>query len=154
VKLELTLIDAAIRQHDEIQKSIKNRAIAAWTAGIGVSLLSERLNDWLFLTALIPLLFWYVEALYRRLQRSFIFRTEEISERLNSPGFAQAAANGGPIPVDLMRLRVGYSSEMGPILQYMFFRTIGAHYIGLAAVSVACWSVVSPWSPLHSWVPQ
>lgn len=35
---ELNHIDGAIRQHDEITKSIKNWAVVTWTASIGLAL--------------------------------------------------------------------------------------------------------------------
>jgi hypothetical protein len=54
---ELKSIDGAIRQHDEITKSVKNWAVVTWTASLGFALKEPSLNPYVALTAVIPLVF-------------------------------------------------------------------------------------------------
>jgi hypothetical protein len=58
---ELNHIGGAIRQHDEITKSIKNWAVVTWTASIGLSLKETGLHPFIWMTAIVPLVFWIVD---------------------------------------------------------------------------------------------
>ena len=91
---ELKSIDGAIRQQDEITKSVKNWAVVTWAASIGVALKEPELHAFVWLTAIVPLVFWLVDGSFRRIQRSFIARVEEISTYFNSESFQSAATTG------------------------------------------------------------
>jgi hypothetical protein len=96
---ELKSIDGAIRQHDEITKSIKNWAVVTWTGSLGVALSQEALRPFIWLTAVVPLVFWLVDGSFRRIQRSFIARIQEIAAYLNSPAFRSAAESGSALDI-------------------------------------------------------
>ncbi len=84
LKWELELINSGIRQMDEITTSIKNWAIVAWGGSIGIAIANQELRSFLGFTFLIPLLFWLVDARWRKIQRGFIYRMNQISVFLNS----------------------------------------------------------------------
>jgi len=48
------------------------------------------------LASTVPLLFWVVDGVFRRIQRSFIARYEDISGFVNSEGFLRAVQSGTP----------------------------------------------------------
>ncbi len=142
---ELDLIDAAIRQLDEITKSIKNWAIVTWTASVGVSLASIDLKSYVWLTAFIPILFWVLDASYRRVQRTFIGRNRKISEFLNSDDFKCAAMSEEPLNFELLEMRIKSNNWKDKMLGIMIFRTVWVLYGGLSVLSIIVWIVV-----LHS----
>jgi len=92
LKAELDYTNSAIRQMDEMMKSTKNWAIATWTASLGIVIAAKSLNPFIGLTVIIPILFWIVDANYRRLQNKFIFRNYQISDFLNDERFKQSFA--------------------------------------------------------------
>jgi len=83
LKIELDQVDSAIRQMDEMTKSVKNWAIVTWTLCLGTSLATTSLNPYIGLTAIIPLVFWLVDARYGEMQAAFIYRINQISNFLN-----------------------------------------------------------------------
>lgn len=137
LKEELAHINGAIRQHDEMTKSIKNWAILTWTATLGVSLKEDSLRPFVAVTAIIPIVFWIVDATFRRIQRSFIIRIEEISAFVNSEKFTVAAKDRTSINFDLLVMRRKNRAFKNTLLGTMLFRSVAIFYIGLATCSVA-----------------
>ena len=141
LKLELTLIDSAVRAQDDICKNIKNWAIVAWTATVGFTISNTPLRPFVFATAFIPLAFWIVDGSFRRVQRSFILRTREISDFLNSAHFISAASAGTPIDFDLMKMRskVGNRTSWATVMR---FKTVAALYLLLITGSILIHMIV------------
>lgn len=83
LKMELESIDRIIARMDEITQTTKNWAVVTWTGSIGIALGSPDLRKYIILTAILPLLFWYMDAQWRRLQSRSIFRVKKIHEFLN-----------------------------------------------------------------------
>ncbi|MEO0793954.1 MAG: hypothetical protein AAFX93_02260 [Verrucomicrobiota bacterium] len=150
LKMELDLVNKAIGQQDEITKSIKNWAIVTWTASIGLAVSQSQLHPYLWLTAVIPFLFWFVDASFRRIQRSFIVRVKDISDHVNSQSFRNAAETGEAtdFPLLEMRNRTEYSISdwdnwrKTHLLGVMTFRSVSFLYGGLIIVSVVMWLVL------------
>ena len=138
---ELRSIDGAIRQHDELTKSVKNWAVVTWTASIGLSIKESELHSFIWLTAVVPLVFWLVDGSYRRIQRSFIARVEQISEYLNSESFKVAASSGTSISIPLLAMRARTTRFKDTLLGTMCFRSVALLYLGLAACSLVVWYV-------------
>jgi len=136
---ELKSIDGAIRQHDEITKSVKNWAVVTWTASLGFTLKELALNPYIALTAVIPLVFWLVDGSFRRIQRSFIARLEEIELFFNSESFKVAASTGSAIDFPLLARRRKIDKFKNTLLGAMCFRSVALLYVGLAACSIAVW---------------
>jgi hypothetical protein len=80
LQTELETIGSSIRQMDDITKNIKQWTITVWAAAVGGALVAPELKNYVAVTAVIPLLFWFVEAFYRRIQRRFIWRSERIGK--------------------------------------------------------------------------
>lgn len=139
---ELELIDSAIRQIDDITKGIKNWAIITWTASMGVVLASEDLKQFVFLTAVIPFLFWIVDASYRRVQRQFIARNRDISDFVNSENFRNCIKEDNPLNFPLLKMRLKPRHWSYSFFGVMMFRTIGLLYVGLIVISVLIWVIL------------
>ena len=142
LKLELTLIDSAIRSLDEITKSIKQWAIVAWTGGIGLALGTPSLKPSVWTTVFLPLTFWIVEGFFRRVQRSFVVRIQDIAAFLNSPAFVKAAQQDVAVDFPLMKMR-NKAGRKTSWLAVMVFRTVAALYVLMIGGSVLIWVLVS-----------
>jgi hypothetical protein len=139
LKMELTHIDGAIRQHDEITKSVKNWAIVTWTASVGLALKDPNLHGFVWLTAVVSIVFWFVDGSFRRIQRSFISRVRQISEFVNSEDFKVAADNGAPMDFPLLFMRRKTGEFNNTQLGTMLFPSVSILYIGLAVCSLLVW---------------
>jgi hypothetical protein len=82
LKLEFDTINKSVERIDGITQTVKNWAVGAWAGSIAV-LFNAKRPDLIGLTAVLPLVFWFADAWWRGIQRSFIFRSEKISEFLN-----------------------------------------------------------------------
>jgi len=136
---ELKSIDGAIRQHDAVALTVKNWAVVTWTASLGYSLKEPELHQFVGYTAVIPVVFWFVDGSFRRIQRSFIARVEEISSHLNSARFVQAAKSGESIGITLGAMRRHTGKFKDSFVGTMCFRSVALLYLGLVACSVAAW---------------
>lgn len=142
LKKELDLIDTAIRQIDDITKGIKNWAIVTWSASVGVSLSSNELKAYVWLTAFLPVLFWILDASYRRVQRTFIGRNRKIRDFINSDEFKNAAILNKPFDFLLLEMRYKSNSWKDKLFGIMVFRTVWVLYAGLSLLSVIVWMVI------------
>jgi hypothetical protein len=97
LKLEIETVNSAIRQMDEFSKNIKQWAITLWTGAVGGALVTPRLAQYIMLTAMIPMLFWLVDARYRRIQQMFIWRSTRISTFLNDAAMLDACFREGRV---------------------------------------------------------
>ena len=141
LKVELNQIDSAIRQMDDITKSIKDWAIVTWTVSVGVAL-KENPGTIIALTAIIPFLFWIVDARYRKIQRSFIYRLNLISDFLNNEKLlTQSFKEQRLIDFTLLDPRAkknhgeNYNSYIC-IFRTLRFGSVGNLYIGLIIISL------------------
>jgi hypothetical protein len=145
LKVEIELVNNAIRQHDEITKSIKNWAIVTWTASMGAVLSDTKFHSFLWLVGAVPLLFWMVDGLFRRIQMTFIYREGEIADYLNSDAFQREAEKGLPMSLQLMQMRVRPSTRRDWFAMYFHilrYYSVSSLYIGLAGLSVLVWLCV------------
>ena len=142
LKEELAHINGAIRQQDEITKNVKNWAILVWTGTVGIALKEPQLQPFIRLTAIIPVVFWIVDGSFRRIQRSFITRTERIANFVNSDEFITAAKNGAPINFKLLKMRDRSDQFKNTLLGTMLFRSVAFLYVGLSICSLIIWQVL------------
>ena len=139
---ELELVDSAIRQLDDITKGVKNWAIVTWTGALGLTLATVQLHPFVWVTAMVPLLFWIVDSSYRRVQRSFILRSRTLSRHVNEQAFRDAVTNDTALPFELLLMREKGTNLKDRLLGVMLFRTVWLLYVGLAVISVMVWLVV------------
>lgn len=88
---ELESINEIIERHDKFTQTTKNWAIVLWIGVLSLILKdNKQLSHFIFLTPVIPLIFWIVDATWRRLQNRSIYRSQKISEYLNSDDLEKA----------------------------------------------------------------
>ena len=143
LKAELTHINGAVRQHDEITKSVKNWAILTWTGSLGLALKEQNLHSFVWLTAVIPIVFWIVDASYRRIQRSFIRRIRDIADFVNKEKFLTAVEAGTATDFELLVMRSKTKEFKDTLLGAMLFRSVWILYVGLAICSFVAWVMVN-----------
>lgn len=142
LELEIQTINSSIRQMDEVAKNIKQWTITLWTAAVGVTVANPAMAQFTAGTAIIPLLFLFVEVSYRRIQRRFIWRSERIGEFINDGRFAKGIAGGDLTKTfrlwDPSGVYTGdeYYRRFIGVRTVMRFQTIGVFYMGLALVSI------------------
>jgi hypothetical protein len=87
---ELEMIERTIARMDEITQGIKNWAIVTWAGSVAILLREPSLRKFIILTAVLPILFWYSDAIWRQLQKRSVFRNQKIHEFLNSDKFLES----------------------------------------------------------------
>lgn len=90
MKKELDAIDSSIRKIDDIGNSIKNWAILTWAGSVSIILTRTELYSYILFTAIPPLIFMFVDAYWRKIQRRFSWRQAQISDFINSKKFDDA----------------------------------------------------------------
>ena len=146
LKIEIETVNASIRQMDKMGESIKNWAILTWAAATGATITQEKLNPYIALTAVIPLVFWLVDTWYRRIQRKFIWRSIEISKFLNDERLSKSFVQQKMVDFVLFdpksRLTKGekYEQFVG-WKRVMMFRSLSLLYLSLAGMSIFAWII-------------
>lgn len=161
LKRELESIDNSIRKIDDIGNSIKNWAILAWTGSIAAILSKSELYGYLIFSALPPLVFLFVDAFWRRIQRRLTYRQEQIAKFLNGDGLDEAFKSG-TLNFNLLDPIARRSSKNSDFIEFISVRkiitfpTISLIYAGLTAVSVLISLLVEiyPPKPPASVTPQ
>ena len=141
LKLELTLIDSAIRSLDEITKNVKQWAIIAWTGSIGLAFGETMLKQWIWATAFLPVAFWILDGSFRRVQRTFIVRNRNISDFINGGAFIKAAQSETAFEFPLMRMR-HKTGRKTSWLTVMTFWTVWPLYILMMLGSILIGTLV------------
>ena len=93
LKGELASIDKIIERMDNLAQATKNWAVLIWAGSISLGLGKDAGGNRtiiLCFTAIIPLLFWLMDAFFRKLQRRSTYRLERIKEFLNSEDFTKS----------------------------------------------------------------
>jgi len=94
-------------------------------------------HTYIWLTAIVPLVFWLVDGSFRRTQRSFIARVEQLSQYVNSEAFLVAASSGSNIALPLLIMRAKTGRFDDTLLGTMCFLSVALLYVGLATCSRA-----------------
>ncbi len=145
LKNELGQINDAIERIDGIAQGIKNWTILLWAGSLAILFDKDhtelRHNAWV--TAIIPILFWWSDATWRRIQRSFIFRVRLIGAFANSSDLAASQAQGRFVNFVVLDPRADSSRHLPAyrkatsLLRTAFFKSISLFYLSLIAISVA-----------------
>src|SRR5262249_44967499 len=83
LKIEIDLIERSIARSQNIELNVKNFAIIAWAAIITVFLCQDKIRSFVGITALIPFIFWFIDAWWISRGRGSRLRLRKISEFLN-----------------------------------------------------------------------
>jgi hypothetical protein len=147
LKIEVEVVNATIRQMDDISKSLKEWSITVWAAALGGALVTPDLKPYAFATAAIPILFWLVDSYHHVVQRRFIWRSLRIMDFLNDERLPQSFQEGRFVGFTVMDIasRRDRSGGLGSFASWprvLLFRTMSLMYVGLAFVSLGVWVVL------------
>ena len=84
LKTEMDLVDREITRYETITQNVKNFAIVSWAASITVFVSQQDLRTYVMITAILPILFWILDAIWLSQHRGASLRLEKISEFINS----------------------------------------------------------------------
>jgi hypothetical protein len=90
LKIEIDLVDKAIASLETITQNVKNFSVGIWIASTTVFLGQSELRKYVGFTALLPLLFWFIDAWWVHLHRGAILRMRKIKEFLNTEDVAES----------------------------------------------------------------
>ena len=113
LKLEIETINGIVDRIDGITQTTKNWAVVTWAGGLGLALQHQELRRFVILTAALPLLFWYIDAVWRRLQARSTYRIAKIREFLNDE-------------------RLSRSFSLGRLCDFSVLDPVGTQYKGTA----------------------
>ncbi|HYI92882.1 MAG TPA: hypothetical protein VEX68_05020 [Bryobacteraceae bacterium] len=144
LKSELTDANSTIRAMDEMTKNLKHWTILTWAGAVGAAITAVDLRPYIWLTAVIPLLFWSAEVHYRLIQRVFIIRTHRIGRYLRTADFRDSfrvgtlirTRDGKQHDFPLLHPDFGPSEGVRAKLQVAIYPEIIWFHLPLAAISV------------------
>ncbi len=143
LKIELQNISDIISRINDVTYKIKNWAIVLWAGSIALILgKSGTLNDYLVLTSILPIIFWFVDAWLRKAERSFIFRNIKISEFLNSEDFYNSFKEKKMKNFMLIDYRAKYYEDTDEYKQFttikstFFFKELSILYFSMFSLSI------------------
>ena len=142
LKMEIQNIDTIIARMDEMAQSTKNWAISLWTGSIAAILTQADYREYLFLSAVPPLLFWYLDAYFRRLQTRSILRMQKIREFLNSESLAKSFETGNLMdfsvldPTGIQYKGTKEYKEFASIKRTVLFPEVRWFYLTLIVISL------------------
>ena len=84
LKKELDTTNEIIARQDGMSQTTKNWTVVAWGGAVAFALRDTELRHFVGLTAILPLLFWFIDGTFRRLQARTVFRVQKIHNWLNS----------------------------------------------------------------------
>jgi len=149
LKLEFAANNVTIGRIDEITSKLKNWAILTWAGSITLTLGHLELRKYLGVTAVLPLPFFFVESWMRRIQRSFIFRINKISDFLNDGRLQRSFQERKLVDFRVVDPRATQHRATHEYKRFttlwgtMAFREVAAFYLGLSLLSIVIWWIVS-----------
>lgn len=145
LEMEVEHISAGIARIDAMTQTTKNWSIALWAGSIGLALndTNTEIRSLIWLTAAIPILFWIVDSWWRRIQRSFVYRSERIADFINSNALSSSLDAGRLVDFEVYDPRARQYKDQPEYelfrssLKTMLFREVAALYIGLIVISLS-----------------
>ena len=143
LKTEIDFTNQAISRIDEITQTTKNWTVVIWGGSIAVALGQSDLRIYIIYTAIIPLLFWFIDALWRLYLEGFIFRQDKISEFLNDSRLIESFKQGHLVEFTLLyprgrqyRKSNEYKKSVN-LWRAINLGEVSIFYVGLIMVSIA-----------------
>jgi hypothetical protein len=141
LKEEIIQLNMSVRQIDEITKSLKGWTILASMTSLGFFLRETALHNFLWVTATGPVLLWFIDLSYRRIQRRMIFRLRRIG-RFSINDLAELFSSDGKLRIGLLDALAEDSADDLEAKRFSSFRTVANFetvtvlYAGLVIVAV------------------
>ena len=134
---------------DTITQATKNWTVAIWSGGIALALSSNdvELKKFIILTAVVPFLFWFIDANFRRRQRKFLYRNGKISDFLNSENLKKSFDKKDIVgfyimdPIGRKHKNEPEFKEFADLFRAFKFRSLRYFYLGLITISLILGSV-------------
>jgi hypothetical protein len=142
ITVEMEMIERTIARMDEITQSIKNWAIVTWAGSVAILLRDPELRKFIGLTIVLPIIFWYSDAIWRRLQKRSIYRQEKISRFLNSEDFTESCRQQKLVnflvmdPVGMQYRKTKEFQDALKLKWIMRYKEISYFYGGLIIISI------------------
>ncbi|MGE0451934.1 MAG: hypothetical protein AB7O37_07960 [Vicinamibacteria bacterium] len=142
LRLEYQVINQAIGRFDDVTQATKNWAVVIWAGGLALLLGAAEMRRYILVTAVLPLVFWFIDAQWRRIQRSFVFRLELISRFLNGDDLLESLRPKKVINLRLVDHRARAERHTDEYLEFTTmkrtwrFKEVGVFYLGLSLVSI------------------
>ena len=145
LKEELKTINLFIDKVDNICQTAKYWSLFLFVGTITVILGSKNhdINNLIFVAPIVPIIFWVMDATWRRHQNRAIYRSKKIASYLNSADFQDDVKNGKMdnfLIWDIVGLQYSESPEYKKFTSFwrMFmFKTIARFYFGLILLGIA-----------------
>lgn len=142
LKMEYQAINEMIKRIDEMTQKNKDWAVLLWAGSISGAISRAELRQYVVLTAILPLLFWFLDAWWRSIQRTGIFRVEKISDFLNGDklieSFRQRKLTGFQLvdPRSKQYRKLPEFKNHTKISKTIWFKEVCVFYLGLIAFSI------------------
>jgi hypothetical protein len=152
LKLEFESINGVIARIDQTTQATKHWAITVWAGAVALMLGKPDLSKHLLLTAILPLIFWFIDAQWRHIQRSCIFRIEQISAFLNDERLRESFNQKRVTGLRLLDPRAKNARgtpeyrDFTSVRRTAGFGEVAPFYLGLSLLSVVAALVVARWS--------
>jgi len=150
LKQEIEILQARIGSYDTILLTIRGWTITIFSAFIFFSAQAKQ-PIYLIFCALSVMLFWLVEAIFRRYQRSFIYRYTQIEQFLQSQEFAQAVAERSFKNFVIPNLRGAYATKRKEhwlnILHTVRSPSTALLYVAMLSMTIGLAILMVVWKP-------
>ena len=144
LKHEIEINKSSVAQMHEFGQSIKNWTILLWAASIGGALTQQGFSQYTIFITAIPLLLWFVEASYRKIQSKFLFRWDEMKEFVNSDKLARSRQEGHFIDFTLLDVlgtetKATKYKKMTRLGRIMRYKSMYIFYGSLSFFTIIIW---------------
>jgi hypothetical protein len=141
LKIEIDLINQIIDRMDTMAQTTKKWAIVTWAGSIALAI-NQNLESYILLTAILPILFSFIDGTVRRLQARSIFRMNEIYSFLNDERLRKSFEKKQLIsfsvldPVGRQYINNEFFKTYTSLWRTMFYFEIKYFYGGLILISL------------------
>lgn len=144
LKKEIEINKSTIAQMHEFGKTIKNWGIVLWATAIGGALTDKSFTKYIIFIIAIPLLLWFVEAAYRKIQSKFLYRWGEIKSFVNSENFIDSKVQGKFIDFEVLDLlgtdkKNSKYKKMTSWRRIIIYKSLYIFYGSLSIFTIAIW---------------
>lgn len=139
---EILYIQNIFDRIDKITQTTKNWAVITWASSISIFITNNDLNKFILYTTLLPILFWFIDAHWRHLQRRSGYRLIQINKFINSDSLHKSFKKGRLINfsiLDPVGTQYKYDKkykEYCTIRRTLWYKEIIIFYSGMIIISV------------------
>lgn len=111
---EYTMIQNEISELNKKSQNCRNWTVTLWAGSIAISINPQTsvISQFIFISAIFPLMFWLQDTAWTQIQRVFIYRSKGITDFYNSDNLVKSKAAGRIIGFDISGFRKSYSVEI------------------------------------------